>query len=486
MNLDDWKYLWRRFRVLVETLRSQGVTNLRQLLDWAHSVDVTGQVIQYLKPHSGLQSIIYWVAALCVGLFAVFYAQVFSALYTLIASVRDQAPWALLIASPCLFVLSWWVVRRFAPGAAGGGIPEVMVAIELDSDRASRWVSARAGFVKFLSSLACVAGGGAIGREGPTIQIAACIFYAIGTPFKRIWPSLSHQSLLIAGGSAGIAAAFNTPLGGIVFAVEELSQQHFHRFKTHLISAVIVAGLVAQWILGSYLYLGYPKLANITFWVLPWALAIGLIAGICGALFGKGLSWIAARFANQDDFRRIRTAIFAGLITAGTGWWLGGEVLGSGAELVNRVLFDEHNAQVSGWIVLGRFFQPLVASAIGGGNGMFGPSLSAGAAIGAMFGQLTHTPYPNLMVLLGMASFLSGVTRAPFTAFVLVLEMTDRHSAIFPLMVASLVASLIAKFVDGKSCYETRCEAYLRAMVPEPPKSAAPVEPTPQPPTVLG
>jgi H+/Cl- antiporter ClcA len=458
---EEFKKWWRRFRALTEVLRDQGVTNLRQLWVWGSSVDVSSQIIAYLRAHPGLQGIVYWVGAICVGLFAVFYARLFEQVFLIPHWILEHKPWVLFILSPACFVLSWWLVKRFASGAAGGGIPEVMVAIEVDSDKASIWAGWRAGAVKFLSSLAAVLGGGAIGREGPTIQIAAAIFYTVGMPLRRIWPSISHQSLLVAGGSAGIAAAFNTPLGGIVFAVEELSQQHFNRFKTFLISAVIVAGLVSQWILGPYLYLGYPKLAVISFTALPWALAMGIIAGLAGALFGRGIAWVAVLTAGFLPRARVKAAILVGLLTAFGGWWAGAEAIGSGADLVTRVLFDE-NHTVNWWVLLGRCVEPIIANAAGGATGIFGPSLSAGAAIGSKFAELTQTPYPNLMVLLGMASFLSAVTRAPFTAFVLVLEMTDRHSAIFPLMMASLVASLVGKLVDGKSCYERRCETLLK------------------------
>lgn len=465
MTPNDWQIWWRRFRTLTQTLQEQGVTNLRQLYAWLNSVDVSEQILGYLKAHPGLQGIIYWVAAIAVGFFAVGYAWIFGQCSLFAQSVLVQAPWMMVLLAPLGFVASWWLVWRFGPGAAGGGIPEVMVAMEADPQKAARWTGFRAGVVKLLSSLVCALGGGAIGREGPTIQIAASIFYTLGMPFKRIWPSISHQSLLVAGGSAGIAAAFNTPLGGIVFAVEELSQQHFNRFKTFLISAVIISGLVAQWLLGPYLYLGYPKLNAISFTALPWALAVGVLCGFAGGLFGKGLVWTGNRFGRLQPRTHFKVAVGVGLLIAAFGWLLGPEVLGGGSDLVTRVLFEDER-RVGIGMVLGRFFAPLVSTAAGGATGVFAPALAAGASIGAMFADLSASPYPNLLVLLGMASFLSGVTRAPFTAFVLVLEMTDRHSAIFPLMMASLVASLVAKLVDNKSCYERRCESYLATLAP--------------------
>ena len=461
----EWQIAWQRFRSLSAALHEQGITNLKQFLVWLRSSTVTDAIFEYLQAHPGLQGIIYWVAAFAVGVFAVSYAWLFAQCSLFAQSLLVQYPGALFVIAPAGFVLSWWLVWRFAPGAGGGGIPEVMVAIEADSEKASRWMAFRVGVVKFLSSLVCALGGGAIGREGPTIHIAASLFYTLGMPFKRIWPSLSHQSLLVAGGSAGIAAAFNTPLGGIVFAVEELSQQHFNRFKTFLISAVIIAGLVAQWLLGPYLYLGYPKLAAISFTVFPWAIAVGAVAGLAGGLFGKCLVASHRRWGRLSQKNHVKLAIGVGLCMATLGCLLGPEVLGGGSDLVTRVLF-ESDRRLSWEMVLGRFFAPLVSSAAGGASGLFAPALAAGAALGAAFSELCASSYPNLSVLLGMAAFLSGVTRAPFTAFVLVLEMTDRHSAIFPLMVASLVASLVAKLVDGKSCHERRCEGYLATLEP--------------------
>lgn len=451
-----------QLRKLSETLRQQGVTNFRQLYAWLRSVPVATRIIDYLHAHPGLQGIIYWIAALAVGLFAVGYAWLFAELSKVSQLLSVHFPWALLILSPIAFASAWWMVWRFAPGASGGGIPEVMVAIEVDPAKASIWAGTRVAVVKFFSSLTCALGGGAIGREGPTIQIAAAIFYSLGMPFRRIWPSLSHQSLLVAGGSAGIAAAFNTPLGGIVFAVEELSQQHFNRFKTFLISAVIISGLVAQWILGPYLFLGYPRLNPVSFMAIPWALAAGLLFGLAGAVFAKILLWTFQSVCRFTPRLHWKVSLLVGVAIAGVGWGLGPEVLGSGTDLVTRLLFE--GGDVSWGVVLGRFFAPLISNVASVGGGIFAPAISAGAALGAKFAQITSSPFPNLMILLGMTSFLSGVTRAPFTAFVLVLEMTDRHSAIFPLMMASLVASLIAKLVDSRSFYERRCEAYLESL----------------------
>ncbi|MBY0370276.1 chloride channel protein [bacterium] len=458
-------FSFRRFvqdlRLLIDTLSDHGVTNIRQFLIWIRSAEISTRIIDYLRSHSGLQSVIYWAAAFSVGLVAVVYAWLFHQVSVSAQSLAASKPALFFLFSPACFVLSWWLVYRFAPGAAGSGIPQVMAALEVEAASASRWVSVRIAVVKFFSSLICALGGGAIGREGPTIQIAASIFYCLGMPFRKIWASLSHQALLVAGGAAGIAAAFNTPLGGIVFAVEELAQAHFNRFKTFLISAVIISGLVAQWILGPYLYFGYPKIADVDFWVFPWALFMGLVCGIGGGVFGRILVWIYRHMSGLSFNRQWKIAIAAGLLMALCAWGLGVEVLGGGNEMMSRILFEQ-DRHLPGTVAIGRFIGPLISYAAGGAGGIFAPSLAAGAAFGAKISQWFQSVYPNLLVLMGMVGFLSAVTRAPFTAFVLVLEMTDRHSAIFPLMVAALTAYLVARLIDPKSFYEHRAAGFLQ------------------------
>lgn len=110
-----------------------------------------------------------------------------------------------------------------------------------------------------------------------------------GKRSERFWPRLNHSSLIVAGGAAGIASAFNTPLGGIVYAIEELSSHHLVRLRSGLILAVIASGLVSQWILGPYLYFGYPRVAKVAFDILPYGILVGAITGLAGATFGKTL-----------------------------------------------------------------------------------------------------------------------------------------------------------------------------------------------------
>jgi H+/Cl- antiporter ClcA len=442
---------------------------LRSVAGWVEQGIFWPEISKYLSRHSALQAGVYWLAATAAGLVAVLYAEAFEGAALLCQVLLRDHPWFLFSIGPFCFVLSRWMVTRFAPAAAGSGIPHVMAACAVDPPHMDSWVGFRIAVVKILSSLVALVGGGSMGREGPTIQISASIFYGFGSRFRGIWPNLNHHSLLIAGGAAGIAAAFNTPLGGIVYAIEELSHRNFHRFKTMLISAVIIAGLVAQGLQGPYLYFGFPKLPLVTASLLPWALGIGLFVGLLGGLFGKFLHLISKQLGRWQERSRLWLAFGMGILLPLTAWWVGPMMISGGSDLILHLLFDDEK-QISWGLVAARFFAPLATYSTGVASGMFAPGLAAGAAIGAKIAQLTHAANANFIILLGMIAFLSGVTRAPFTSFVLVMEMTDRHSAIFAMMVASLVASLAAKIIDSKSFYERSAARLIRTL----PKSAQP------------
>src|SRR5690606_14832032 len=194
-----------------------------------------------------LQAAPFWVASFLVGLVAVFYSWLFGYAESILQSILEWRLWKIFILMPLCFLSGWLIVRRFAPKAAGSGIPQVMAAIELSvskQDSAIRkLLSLRVILIKIWSSIMMVLGGGAVGREGPTIQIAGSVFRLVNSAIPASWPKLSRQQFILTGAAAGLAAAFNTPLGGIIFAIEELSKAHIRYFRTALFTAVIIAGL---------------------------------------------------------------------------------------------------------------------------------------------------------------------------------------------------------------------------------------------------
>ncbi|MBO9690898.1 chloride channel protein [Chryseobacterium sp.] len=411
--------------------------------------------------HNLLQAIPFWIGSVITGFFAVMYAQIFAWGEHLMNFIFDWHAWMIFIIAPTGFVLSWWLVKEFAPNAKGSGIPQVMAAVELANPKEHRKIrnllSIKIIFFKILSSVILVIGGGAVGREGPTIQIAGSVFRKVNEYLPEWWPKISKKNMIMTGAAAGLAAAFNTPLGGIVFAVEELSKTHINYFKTALFTAVIIAGLTAQTLAGSYLYLGYPKTNDVSLMVMFPIVLVAAVAGILASQLSVAMlkinSW--KKKTLKTDKANVIFLIICALIIASIAYFINREILGSGKEIMERVLFtkDKHE---DWYVPILRMLGPALSFTSGGAGGIFAPALTAGASIGSVISGAIHlTPNEtNVVVLAGMVAFLTGITRAPFTSAIIVLEMTDRHSLIFHLMLAGMVSSIASILVSRRSLYD--------------------------------
>jgi len=421
--------------------------------------------------HNLLQAIPFWIASLLTGIVAVIYTKLFALAEKGTAYIIHFHLWLLFIITPVCFLVSWWLVRQFAPFARGSGIPQVMASIELATpkynEKVNKLLSLRILFIKILSSLVMALGGGVIGREGPTIQVAGSIFRKVNEWLPKWWPKISKRNMIMTGAAAGLAAAFNTPLGGIVFAVEELTRTHISYFKTALFTAVIIAGLTAQGLLGPYLYLGYPDVSHLSGTIFFVVALVAIPSGLAGAGMSKLMlrlfQWKASfRFTRQHVWYVLGCAI----LLAALAFFVDERVLGSGKELMTTSLFSG-NKYNSCYMPVLRFVGPLFSFTTGAAGGVFAPALSAGASVGAtLSGWLHLSPTDtNLVVLAGMVGFLTGVTRTPFTSAILVLEMTDRHNVIFHLMLAGMIASLVAMIIDKHSFYDHLKYQYLREVI---------------------
>ncbi|WP_226064968.1 chloride channel protein [Kaistella polysaccharea] len=418
--------------------------------------------------HNMLQAIPFWIGSVITGIFAVIYAQMFQWGENLMHFIMAWHSWLIFIIAPTAFVLSWWLVNRFAPYAKGSGIPQVMAAVELANPKEHRKIthllSLKILILKVLSSVILVIGGGAVGREGPTIQIAGSVFRKVNELLPEWWPKISKKNMIMTGAAAGLSAAFNTPLGGIVFAVEELSKTHINYFKTALFTAVIIAGLTAQTFAGSYLYLGYPKTSDIGMMIV---FPVILVSGISG-IFASQLSRIMLGVNNwkkrlKTDKSNIIFLVISALIIASLAYFVNQEILGSGKGIMQRVLFTD-NKNEEWYMPLFRMLGPALSFTSGGAGGIFAPALSAGASIGSVIaGWISLSPdETNVVILTGMVAFLTGITRAPFTSSIIVLEMTDRHSLIFYLMLAAMISSLFSLMVSKHSLYDELKNGYLK------------------------
>ncbi|MBS1607104.1 MAG: chloride channel protein [Bacteroidetes bacterium] len=418
-----------------------------------------------------LQAVPFWVASALSGLTAVLYAKLFVLAEKGTTYILQTHAWLLFIMSPLCFVFAWWIVTRWAPYSRGSGIPQIMAALELATPKfnikVKKLLNLRIIVVKFASSLIMALGGGIIGREGPTIQISACIFRKINEWLPSWWPKISKKNMIMTGAAAGLAAAFNTPLGGIVFAVEELTRTHISSFKTALFTAIIVAGLTAQALLGPYLYLGFPDVGHLSSFILPCIALVALVAGLAASLMSRGILLI---FRWKDKFRfthqHVLYAAACGVVVIAMAYFITPDALGSGKDLMTNLLFTSDKYH-SWYLPILRIVGMSFSFTSGAAGGIFAPALSAGATVGATLSDWMHLSAAdtNILILSGMTAFLTGVTRTPFTSAILVLEMTDRHNVIFHLMLAGMVAGLVSMIVDKHSLYDHLKYRYLHAVL---------------------
>lgn len=406
----------------------------------------------------------YWAAAATTALVSLAFAQLFRWSESIALTYLTGHPYWAIFVIPAAILTSAALAEFFSPTAAGSGIPQLIAGVELAKNSSpflDKMLGLRMIVVKIVGSCVCVAGGGITGREGPNLQISAAIFNL----FRRYWPrakeNINHQSMILAGGAAGLAAAFNTPLGGVVFAVEELAKVHISQIRTAIFHAVLISGILVQAIAGNYLFLGKttPKLDGFgEILALAFAAAlIGFAGGVFGKLSVKALDWRARRA------RRTRFLI-TGVCAAGVTviYYFGGDhALGSGRHVIVDLLAQAQEP-VPGSLSVIRGAGNFLTYAGGVIGGVFAPALATGAAMGAWFSQLAHFGARPIFVLVGMTAFLTGLTRTPFTSMILVSEMTDSHDVILALMLGAIVAQGAAKLVDPVSFYEHASARYLK------------------------
>lgn len=417
---------------------------------------------------------ILWLGAILVGLVAVLYAQAIEYGFAAFRSLQQAHRWAPLVVTPAISALCVWLTRRYFAGAEGSGIPQVIATLSGQTRvRGESLLSLRVLAGKIGLSTLAIMGGLTIGREGPTVQIGAALMFNL----RRFYPAITvamERRLILAGAAAGLAAAFNTPLAGIVFAIEELSRSFEQRASGVVITAIIFAGVVALGLNGNYTYFGTIQVVNETSGKLILAvLATALLTGCAGGIFCWLLlntqRWIPSALQSLRTRRPIAFAAGCGLAVAVVGILAGGATFGSGYAEARGLLSGSE--QLSVFYPLLKMASMIASYLPGMPGGMFAPSLS----IGAGFGNLLHLLFGNMslgmLIALAMVGYLAAVTQSPITAFVIVMEMVNGHALVISLMATALVASSVSRFF-APPLYETLAERYA-------PRLALPVSSTP-------
>jgi H+/Cl- antiporter ClcA len=413
----------------------------------------------WLSSRTWRRRLVFVLGAITTGYVAVGFAIAANEAQAILQKTISISRYLPLLLTPSALGASAFLARRFFPGSQGSGIPQAIAARDpLHPERRDRLLSLRLAAGKIGLCLLGILGGASIGREGPTVQVGAAIMIAAG----KVSGMGREPGLILAGSAAGIAAAFNAPLAGIVFGIEEMSRSFEQRVSSLVLIAVILAGIAAQTVLGNGTYFGETSAS------LPgpqsWAVVVtaGVIGGVLGGIFSRLVIVITRRAptAFGGAIRR-RPVIFAagcGLLLALIGIAAGGTTYGTGYDQAREVL--QGTGHLSWTFAPLKLLATLISSVCGIPGGLFSPSISVGAGIGSVLSTFFTSTPAGAVVLLGMVGYFAGVVQAPITAFVIVMEMTNDQAMLIPLMAAAVIAYGVSRLLCPEALYHALADQY--------------------------
>ncbi|MBU3665554.1 MAG: chloride channel protein [Chthoniobacterales bacterium] len=391
--------------------------------------------------------------------------------------VWQHARWALFVMMPLFWALVLWLRRNVFPESGGSGVPQTIAALEAAADPArERCLGLPAIAGKLLLTIVGLFGLFSIGREGPSVQAGAGLMRWAG----RKWGAtgmVRERNLILAGAAAGLAAAFNTPLAGIVFAVEELGRGNVRRYLVPVVLTVALVCVLCGWVLGDYF--SFARVAGSE--LLPsgyacsalWlsAAAVGSIAGLAGALFARIVLRVLPEFSRAAFRHPVRVGLVCGLVCALLALWSDGSTLGTGHLQSRALIFGrgmsngacavsseidaEVYSRIGPWYALQRAGATLLVLTTGTPGGLFDPAFSCGAGLGNILAR--WLPFggvaPSAVVLLSIAAFFTGLARSPLTAVVMLVEMTGAWEFLPPLVLAAFIARFASIWVCPQPFY---------------------------------
>ena len=360
--------------------------------------------------------------------------------------------WLPLIWTPALTMALLWWTRRFVPGASGSGIPQVVLALDDDTapERRGWLVSLRLSLHKIGLVSGGLLAGLSIGREGPTVQVGAGVMR-----HAERWLSprsgIDAHDLMVAGAAAGIAAAFNTPLGGVIFALEQLSRRRSMSHSSIVIVCIVLSGLVAVSMFGNHSYFGELRVQQLTWSLLGPGLLVAVSAGLAGGLFSRLIVASARGLPDRFSQWRVRSPLrFTAVCALGVaviGILTDGATAGAGYAPTRALL--EAKGELPALYTLLKFCATWLSAWTGVPAGVFAPSLAIGAGMGHDVATLTGVTAEAAipLIALGMVGFLAATTQGPITAFIIVMEMVSGHTMVLSLMATALLSSGIARLL---------------------------------------
>lgn len=370
--------------------------------------------------------------------------------------------WIILVPVAGALVVAF-LVKTFAPEAKGHGVPEVMDAIYYGEGRIRPIVAV----VKSLASALSIGSGGSVGREGPIVQIGSAFGSALGQWIRM--PTHQRVTLVAAGAGAGIAATFNTPIGGLVFAIELLLPAVNSATLLPVAIATVTSTCVGRYVLGmqpafDISELQIPAIHTLSPAAYPLFVVFGLLIGLLATLFVRSIYWTEDRFDKMPGnyFTRHMTGmLLVGLLMYAFLTWSGHYyVQGVGYATIDDVLRHQITSPAFLLLLLGaKLLVTNLTLGSGASGGVFSPSLFLGATLGGSFGLAVEHFFPELglgpatFAVVGMAGMIAGATGAIVTAITMLFEMTRDYNAILPVMLTVAIAYMVRKKLSLESIY---------------------------------
>ena len=404
------------------------------------------------------QRLVFWIGAIFVGLLIV--------MMTLLSDWAGQTyreisliyPWFNFVIAPLGLSFTAWLTFRFFPGSERSGIPQVKTALEITDNLAerSRLISLRIVLGKLLLPIMGLFSGASVGFGGPAVHVGASIMASLGKAVK-FPPHYMEKGLILAGSAAGFAAMFSAPLAGIVFAIEEMGRALEERISSLVLTAIIFSGVTAYAILDSYVFFNDKSL------LMPWSqswIAVplcGILGGFMGGMFSN-IIVTGCRQINKSGIPMFKIAFICGIYIALLGFFSNGDTFGTGYHETRAIL--EGQESIDPLYPFLKMIATCFTVFSGIPAGIFVPSIAAGAGLGVNLAHWFPVAPMGAMILLTMSAYFSGMLRSPITSFVIVMEMTNSHEILIPLMSTAFIAAGTSQLFNPVPLYRALSDSY--------------------------
>ena len=402
------------------------------------------------------------VGAVLVGITALIFARAADEAMALFNRATASTPWLPLILTPAGVLALTALTRWLSPEARGSGIPQVIAAARDPQGPIGPLISLKTGFAKLAMTVVALLVGASVGREGPTVQVSASILAKV----HRMFRVPLTAGVIIAGGAAGVAAAFNTPLAGVAFAIEELANAFEQRVAMLVMTAILISGMVSLGIAGDYVYFGaMPETLGVgrALIIAPVAGLVGGIAGGCFARLILSVTRHRERLLGPLAKRPLLWALLCGIGIAVIGVATG-MTWGTGYAASKAII---EGSQAPWYFGPAKFLSTALSTLAGLPGGIFSPSIATGAGLGNILCFLFPSDPRGAVVLLGMIAYFTGVVRAPLTAVIIIMEATASRGMILPLFASAVIADGSAQLICKEKLYHGLAREFFTGRAPK-------------------